>query len=69
MKNKLLSSFSEGFKNSFRLSSSLVTSVAGAIAAFAHPDRANDLAISDKQQRGGRGPVDSPRPLKKHRKR
>jgi len=50
MKNRLLSSFFEGFKNSFRLSTSLVTSVIATIATFAHHHRADVSETSNNQK-------------------
>jgi len=50
MKNRLLSAFSEGFKNSFRLSASLVASVAATITTFAHHNPADLPEASDNQK-------------------
>lgn len=69
MKSRLFSSFSEGFRNSFRLSTSLVMSVAATIATFAHQNRAAGPVTSDKRQRGEHGLTDNQKTSRKPRKR
>ena len=50
MKGRLINAFTEGFKNSFRLAVSLVTSVATTISAFAHEGSADRQMESNKVQ-------------------
>lgn len=50
-KDDIVSSFSEGFKDSFRLSTSLISSVASTIAAFGTPTRILHRHMEDYKEK------------------